>query len=465
MIFSKYIFLFFCCTLFWQFSTAQNSIQRSTDIRLQDRNVTLQERNYTRQPVGIAEAVNASQKLSSVVSNLPDSVSKNLLFPNESISQAVITLLLSFDEAYSISKLKQYSGESEQLSIKPLVLRETSVQSMDFLEGFLSALQLNAPMIQFNLQVIDIGSSDSLLRDRLKDPDLLKSNIIIGPNRLSAARPVAEFCKKHKIINVQPFISSLNIGSDNPYLVRLAPTIEGHMSKMYSTIVDSFADSKIIIHSSKRERDLIPALLIDSLFNNYNLTAKSKIQKVYINGGDDTKPAAYRDINTHIDSRRNNVIVYCSYEPSAVNQFLRMVNKYDNVTVFGMPTWRDDEIIRADYLSSSRFYFTDFFSLDSSDEQGEKLLTHYQNEYNHYPSISSYLGFDVANYLSFSLKLQGYNFPELSGTNVFKGLGYNFSLEKYFSKQKTNGQKSLQYYTNESVRQFRIIDYKIEVVN
>jgi ABC-type branched-subunit amino acid transport system substrate-binding protein len=459
--------LIICLVALVSFCAYSQSVnQRSSDFKLQDRNITLQEGKYKRESIGIAEAVNASSKLKSSVSELPDSVVSNLLFPNEAISKTVITILLSFDESYTYSKLKPYIiNEGDQLHSKPLVLRETAAQALDFWEGFIAALRLNAPLIEFDLQVIDIGSNDSLLREKLKDPDLFKSNIIIGPNRLAAAKSVAEFCKKHKILNIQPFISSMNLGTDNPYLVRLAPTIEGHMNKMYATILDSFSDAKIIIHSSKRERDLIPAMIMDSLFNDYNKTAKIKIQKVFINGGDEAKSAAYKDINTHIDPRRQNVIIYISYEPSAVNQFLRGINKYDNVSVFGMPTWRDDEIIRADYLNSSRLYFTDFFSVDSADEQYEKFIELYQNNYYHFPSVSSYLGFDVANYLSYSLKLHGYNFAALSGNAFFKGLGYNFSLSKYYSKQQINGSKRVQYFTNESVHQFRVVDYKIEIVD
>jgi hypothetical protein len=59
------------------------------------------------------------------------------------------------------------------------------------------------------------------------------------------------------------------------------------------------------------------------------------------------------------------------------------------------------------------------------------------------------------------MKLNGYTFPEKGIINPYTGLGHNFSIKKYYSKGKADSVPVFQYYTNESVHQFRLQDYKI----
>jgi hypothetical protein len=157
---------------------------------------------------------------------------------------------------------------------------------------------------------------------------------------------------------------------------------------------------------------------------------------------------------------RQNVIIYCSYDQVNINQTLRSLSRGEAI-VFGMPTWVDQELIRADYLNNAELHFTDAFYADSADAQNIDFKKQYGNTYAHPPSVDSYMGYDVANYLSYALKLHGYNFAQKSLGELFKGIGYHFVLGEHLAKVKDSNVKTFQYYTNESVSQYKIIDYKI----
>jgi hypothetical protein len=198
------------------------------------------------------------------------------LFPSSPLTSTNITLLLSLDYGHAAWKMSSANGESNTKLANNIKLKENSVQALDFLEGFNLALKSNPPFFNFNINVVDATTNDSILREKLNEATVKNSDIIIGPGKVSSAKIVAEYCKQNKKINIQPFVAANTIGLENPYLVKLSPTIEGHMLRMYQTVVDSFPNAKVIIYTTKRERDYKPAKYIDSLFNEYNLTASKK---------------------------------------------------------------------------------------------------------------------------------------------------------------------------------------------
>jgi hypothetical protein len=382
------------------------------------------------------------------------------LFPSSPLTSTNITLLLSLDYGHAAWKMSSANGESNTKLANNIKLKENSVQALDFLEGFNLALKSNPPFFNFNINVVDATTNDSILREKLNEATVKNSDIIIGPGKVSSAKIVAEYCKQNKKINIQPFVAANTIGLENPYLVKLSPTIEGHMLRMYQTVVDSFPNAKVIIYTTKRERDYKPAKYIDSLFNEYNLTASKKILKAFVNTGDESKSASQRSLSANMGGGRQNVIIYCSYDQVNINQTLRSLSRGEAI-VFGMPTWVDQELIRADYLNNAELHFTDAFYADSADAQNIDFKKQYGNTYAHPPSVDSYMGYDVANYLSYALKLHGYNFAQKSLGELFKGIGYHFVLGEHLAKVKDSNVKTFQYYTNESVSQYKIIDYKI----
>jgi hypothetical protein len=55
--------------------------------------------------------------------------------------------------------------------------------------------------------------------------------------------------------------------SENPYLVRLLPTIDAHLQKEYEMVIDSFADKNIIVYTTRKVQfDLAAARQLDTLF-------------------------------------------------------------------------------------------------------------------------------------------------------------------------------------------------------
>jgi hypothetical protein len=426
------------------------------------RNGSLKATSSTSNPKIVADSIKKinpeSINVDALFGVLSDSVNKGK--PAEkAITSTTITLLLSFDASHAAWKMSSYMKAEDPIEARGIKMKESSQQAMDFYEGFMSALNESAPFFNIKLQVFDAPKSDSLLRELLKNDSLKNSDIIIGPGSISGARIVSEFCKKNKIINVQPFIAARNIAVQNPYMVKLAPSIDAHMGRIFKTIVDSFSAYKTVIYCSKRERDFVAATAIDTLFKEYNLTAKRKLNYVFVNNGDTTKSASARSLSANVSPGKT-VIVYCSYDPTTVEQTLKSFQR-GSAIIFGMPTWINEELIRVDYMNNADLHYTDEFYADTTNASVNEFTKRYADNYIHTPSPSSFLGYDVAQYLFFSLKLNGYNFAENGLNSPYTGLGYNFSIKKYFAKGKLDAAPVFQYFTNESVHQFRIQDYRL----
>lgn len=419
------------------------------------------------EPKLISKEVNAEQLSSfsnnSLLSKYKTSIDSSLI-SQEPLQKTKITLLLSFDKNHASWKMSASRREEDPAVAKNIKVKESSTDALDFLEGFQLAFKNNPPFLDFDIHVMDATANDSILKEKLKNsPEIQNSDIIIGPGKVSAAKIVADYCKKNKKLNIQPFVASPFIGFENPYLVKLAPTIEGHMLSMFQTIVDTFPNAKVVIYTTNKDRDLLAAKYIDSLFDDYNSRAKIKISKVYVNAGDMTKTSNERSLGANMGGGRQNIVIYCSYDQVQINQTLRGISR-GSAIVFGMPTWVDQELIRADYINNSSLHFTKAFYADTSEAQVISFINQYKSNYTQHPSEASFLGYDVANYLSYSLKLYGYNFAEMSIGNRFIGLGHNFLLSSHMAKTKDNPLKSFQYFMNECVHLYRVNNFAVEHV-
>lgn len=397
-----------------------------------------------------------------VCPGLSQSINQNALFTSgqEATSPAsyTISLLLPFDEARTNSKLNDFLNNTE-VSAKAVQLKNSAVEALDFYEGFQCAIKLAPPSFDVTLQVFDVGYNDTLLADVLNNGRLAQSNVIVGPSSVAGAKTISDYCKKNKIINIQPFVISKSLGNTNPYLLKIEPAIEEHMDRVFKTIVDSFADKKIIVYCSNKERDFTPAYYMDFLLNNYNSKSTNKIKHLLINRNDTTLSDSYKDLATHADA--NTVVVYCSYDAAPIEQALRLLSR-EKATVFGMPTWIENDFLRVDYMNNASLHFTDIFSIDTTIEQQRLFDLDYKTTYKHNPSRASYLGYDICEYIFLSLQLNGLKFAERAVNNPYKGIGYNFNFGKIYTRTKND--TVFLYYGNRAVHQFKIDNYQLLLV-
>ncbi|MFN8310105.1 MAG: ABC transporter substrate-binding protein [Chitinophagales bacterium] len=374
-----------------------------------------------------------------------------------------ISLLLPFDQNYSSWKIYGYLNEEDPSKIETHRLKAATREVFDYYEGFSYAVQQQPAAENIQLFAFDSYSKDSILEEVLHNDTIKASDIIIGPGTASQAKITGAFCKKNHIINIQPLVASKSIVNENPYLVRLLPTIDAHMQKIFETIRDSFTSGNVIIYTTKRERDIVAAKAIDSLFRNYNATHDERIRVFFINAGDTTKSAKEKSIANYLSPRGKNVVVLCCYDETLVNSTIRQFD--GEVALFGMPTWTEAEQIRPDILSRAQPFFTDPFYADTTSDDLKAFERQYETDNGHYPSKYAYLGYDTWNYLNKLLQTYGIDFRAHLTEMPFSGKGYNFQMVEIKKPSKQGGAIVTGHYENTGMHLFKIEDYQIHRVD
>jgi ABC-type branched-subunit amino acid transport system substrate-binding protein len=370
-----------------------------------------------------------------------------------------VGIILPFDAQASTERLYAAMSDKDGPADETKSIRGSAQDALDFYEGMRYVLNSINPKQRISVYTFDSQNSDSMVQELVKSDTLLACDLIIGPTGFNQARIVATFCKKNRIINIQPFVTSKSFSTENPYLVRFVPTIDAHLQKEYEMVIDSFSDANIIVYTTKRERDLSAARQLDTLFKSYNDINTHQLKYTFLNTGDSSIPAAKRNLTAYLLPKEQNVVLMTCYDEPVVNAQLRTIK--DNTVVFGMPTWIEGEQIREDYLSKAQAYFTDDFYVDTTNGKLADFITGYVAANNQKPSRYSYLGYDAMRYLAQIFDKYGKNFKLGFDNESYDGLGYGFHISPMIRVSKTNGEPVINYYANTAMHLFQVNDYKV----
>lgn len=380
----------------------------------------------------------------------------------DTVSTYSIAVILPFQSEETKEDIASFMNAPDYFSANRVTLDEDAVTSLDFYQGLLLGLNQDTSNIRINLRVYDNYNSDSVTKIILAKPELKKQDIIVGTVNYASAKSVAEFCKANKIINVQPFTPSKSLTTDNPYHIKLAPTIDAHIDNMFQSITDSFPGANVIIYSPANETEWNAAKRMDSLFAAYNKTAGLKYTVSLLNSKTMTvngKKVTNADL---LKVGKRNIWIITSFEESFANGNMRVmfpqIDKYDMI-VYGMPTWLGGDVMRLDYVNNFHTRLSNPFYADTTGGNGEPFINAYKASYNFEPSQHAYMGYDVANFLVRTLDFYGKEFPAMIATQRFTGLGYKFDIAKQL-----NDKGEINYYENRHVNVFKVDEYQLKKV-
>jgi ABC-type branched-subunit amino acid transport system substrate-binding protein len=373
-----------------------------------------------------------------------------------------IGLILPFQTTSTAQQIDDIVNAHDLFTANHVHFDEDAILSLNFYQGLMLALNQNSENVKTDLQVYDNWDSDSVTAELLKKPEMKKLDFIIGSVSSASAKLIAEFCKANSIYNIQPFTPSKGLTSENPYHLKLAPTIDAHVDNLFQSILDSFPDANIIIYTLKNERSLPLAQRFDTLFKAYNASATAKYPVAMINSTDLALDSKKNGLSELIKPGKTNVLIITSYDEPFIQSTLRTVNEKngkDNIVVYGLPTWLNGDILRLDYINDLHTRISDAFWADSTRPETCKFIDTYKNEYNATPARFAYLGFDVMNFMMHSLKSYGKDFLPQIVTQRYTGVGYKFDITPSMKNQTTTN-----YFENTHVNVFKVDEYQLKKV-
>lgn len=370
-----------------------------------------------------------------------------------------IGLLLPFQVQNTDSKFNEILNAHDLTTANRIRFEDDALISLDFYQGLMQSLNEDSDSVKVELHVYDNLNSDSATSELLKKPEMKKMDFIIGSVSSSTAKLVADFCKANKIINIQPFTPSKSLTSENPYHLKIAPTIDAHIDNLYQSILDSFPDANIIIYTPKNERGMYLAQRFDSLFINYNAAAETKYPLAMLNTTDMEVNGKKTTLDDLISHTKINILIITSYDEPFVQSTLRSVFEKNNkagIVVYGLPTWLGGDILRLDYINNLHTRISDAFFADTSKPKTRYFLYNFFNRYHAEPPKYAYLGYDVFNFLLRSVKTYGKDFLPQLATQRYTGAGYKFDVTANMKDANT-----INYYENNHVNVLKVEDYRL----
>ena len=233
-----------------------------------------------------------------------------------------------------------------------------SVPGLDFYYGVQAALdslgKRGAPLEIF---LYDTRGKESI-NALLAKPEMNEVEMIIAHSNVSETRLLADAAQKKKI----PFISATlpnDAGvNNNPYMVVLNSTLQAHMEGIYRFLQRYHPTEKVVVFRK-------PGLQEDQIKNHLvefsKATLASKLDIKFVDLSPNFTP---RDLLTHLDSTRKNIVITGTLEESfgiRLAKQMAQLNRIYPALVIGMPTWDNFNLAQKDLASLEMIYSTPFY--------------------------------------------------------------------------------------------------------
>ncbi len=370
-----------------------------------------------------------------------------------------VGLILPFEVSNTNADMDEILNAHDLFTANHVHFDDDAIIALNFYQGMMQSLSEDSDSVKIELHVYDNMNSDSATTELLKKPELKKLDFIIGSVSTPTAKLVADYCKANKILNIQPFTPSKSLTTDNPYHLKLAPTIDAHIDNLFLSVTELYPSANVVIYTPKNEKSLPLAQRFDSLFRNYNATAEEKIKVSLVNSNTlvDGKNTA---LDAAINHTKPNILIITSYDEPFVQSTLRYVfekNSKDSMIVYGLPTWLGGDILRLDYINSLHTRVSDAFYADTGKPQTRYFIANFSARHNITPDKYAFLGYDVLNFLMRSVKTYGKNFVSQIATQRYTGAGYKFDITQNMKDSAT-----INYYENSHVNVLKVEDYQLK---
>ena len=322
-----------------------------------------------------------------------------------------------------------YLSDVTQLNVDPdpdvSAQENRPLQFVQFYEGFRMALDsLKETGVSLKVTVYDAERDTLKTMKLLQDPELRKTDLIIGMMYHRNFQFVADFAKKYNIPIVNPMSERDPILENNKKVFKVRPSLKSQFSELIKYLQSSFKDSNIVVISDNQR---------------VNKTTANNIMSVMEGNKADIHLAeGYGEVLSLLSKNKGNVIVFISDNKSYVLDVVTKLNEHRNefnVTLIGLPRWDRFDDIEADYLVNLRTHVMAPWFVDYDDPGVKKFVSRYQDLYQTDPEPLAFQGFDVTFYFVTALWKYGISFERCISELQMNSLQTDFR----FSSSKDNG--------------------------
>lgn len=319
--------------------------------------------------------------------------------------------------------------------LKDFNIPEKTLLSLSFLEGMMESLENIATDSKLNIKVYDNQASLFHTEHILTKLAFENIDFIIGPFLSKNISKVSAFAKKQEIIMISPFSPSISSSNDYENYIMPNPGLDVHLSTISNFIKDSLSKSHIKVlfpNTTKGNRYAFSFEEILKSMNDSILKEEDKLTYALVAVEAKTNDRSKFKMEMYLDDAVNNAVIVLPAKSGFIHAILTKLNeqrKDFDITVFGMPNWRNSKTLRLDYFNNLKVHFSDTKWIDEEDIETKEFITKYKEEYRLYPTEDAFFAYDLFNFFTELINKYGMSIPENIHKETYKGLITNYDFK------------------------------------
>ncbi len=298
--------------------------------------------------------------------------------------------------------------------LMPFMLNQSNKQDrtidkfVEFYEGVLLGIQtLKEEGLSVELATYDIEKSEEKVKKLLEsNPNIQKSNLIIGPAYSMQVEALAEYSKKNNIPLIIPFTSRIDNIYNYPLLFQNNAPQQIQHKAAANAFATKFADKNIVIFNFNKD------LEDDGSEFARALTHTLKDKNIAFQSVDFTQ-ATFSSIANYFPTGKETILVLATDKYDLVKAVVGKVKQLNNptlrpISIFGFSGW---EKSLQEYPST--YYYSTFY-IDRNRTEVALYRNKFKQEFG-YPTTSNprfdLMGYDIATYFIKAINLYGTEMP------------------------------------------------------
>jgi len=342
--------------------------------------------------------------------------------------------------------------------------------AMNFYSGMKMAFEdLSRDGIRLNVTVHDTEASETTTRNLLKKSELYQAQMIIGPVKASNVRVVAEYAKQNKKVIVSPFTPSSKITKANPYYVQVNPSLESHCKAITQHALNKYPASQIVLACRNKSAEVARLKYFQKAQQEISGSSSVAKFKEFI-VTDQSADFNEMDVTPYIQEGKTTVFLVPSFSNKnfvySLLRQLRIAKGPNDVVVYGMPQWMENERLGVDYLNDLNVHVSSANNIDNQKPEIQNFRRRYFDRYGQVPATNCYLGYDVMMYFGRMLNKHGTSFQQSIDREITPLLHSSFDFEPTAPKSANiENYSAIEFYENKKVNILKFEDYYYQLAD
>jgi LysM repeat protein/ABC-type branched-subunit amino acid transport system substrate-binding protein len=340
-----------------------------------------------------------------------------------------------------------YLDEIDRIHITPSTedqIRKPYFKSfgfIEFYEGMLIAVDsMKRAGLSVDLYVFDTGDDTITMKRILAKPEMAYMDLIIGPFFAQPYTIAAKFAARNTIKIVSPFARNQQLVSQHRNVFQMNASSETKMEELARFIAKTYQDPNIILVMSAQETDKSLAKAFKTSLDAHTATQTRKVQ--YFEVMYPEKGAT--GVSTRLDVNKPNIIVNLITGETMISNYvthMARLTKNFQITMFGMPEWRDYRTFDLNDLMLVNLHLFANAFVDYNHPNTIAFLAEFRDRYKGEPEENYYgfMGYDLGMYFLKALFEFGLDFENCLDQIRYSPISTGFRWEQVNG----NGQENI----------------------